>query len=355
MAIINFELTARVPWSMKLPALCLSVFLLISINLFGTCRSASLELMEENSDSVEDTALLIDSPPPIKDYQKKYLRDKIMPNRCGNGGCPLHFFYASTSMIIVLLNSIRENFIKHDTTNEDLEISIQAFTSIGLIVSAFLIARIWYSFFSTLVVGKARIGSFIGYVLASLIVLGSSGWTLYRELSGDHDMARTTIGWIVPFMAIVSAEFANGISHEQSFQALRDNLIEDDDSGFIEETEQFSATFDDYSTLLDSSMRLQSRLLASRLLSDTYTRHFSNKEMLQVIPSKLDHPCNPEIIPFIFNHFSLNDGDLQSHQMANALLSTRDRYIFLRRLAKDGRLIGDLAKSIGWLMFESHF
>lgn len=60
-------------------------------------------------------------------------------------------------------------------------------------------------------------------------------------------------------------------------------------------------------------------------------------------------------VSFINERFSSSDEAIKSHPLANAMLSTKDRRIFLKELVKDGRLGDDLIQKISTLTGRSDF
>jgi hypothetical protein len=138
-------------------------------------------------------------------------------------------------------------------------------------------------------------------------------------------------------------------------QAVINDLENQMGSVVSEEAAQYTLTFEDYSILASQVLSNNAPDLTSRVLSDVYTRPFTSKQLLDVLPQNMGHSCIQEIFKFICRRFQQTDEGVGMHKLANAIISTRDRYIILRELNVNGQLIEDLVELICLHLFQSCF
>lgn len=325
------------------------------LNHFALCKSSVPHCVDEVTSGLsEESSLLPDFPRVKLNDSEKSLVDTVFHSSLSTSGIERAIFGLTTPYLMVTLMSFVLGFIRmadHDTHEAAI-----AIYSLGLFISIPYVGFLCEFYLSTFGRCKAKTCSFMVFILVSIFLVGTQATLLVLEMLGINDYSFSFLPSLLsPILVIftsfiASATFRN--SYNDAMQVLKIDLKTDAGSAVQHEDGQFSLVYEDFAGLLTGFLQNGSSSLTSRLLSDAYTREISTKQLLGLLPEALDHPCSPEVVRFIAHHFHSTDKDVKAHQLAHALIETRDRQFLLKGIIEDGRLINDLIEPIVLSLFR---
>lgn len=328
--------------------------------IFVTCSffcygSDTSELIDSDIDSSEDLLLPMHSSfPAITDSERALLESLdisaensyISPRLLKE----LLIYYVVANFIPLMLNIIREFGI-------GLGRMLIIFYSLSLVSGIFCVGLIWKLFLSSFQLSSTRILSFIACMFFSLLTLGIPLTLLILESLRINKYFMNFFPSIylplgLPLIAAIAISTFKH-SYRDAARAVINDLKIVDESMVSKEGMEFTLSNVDYETLLTKFLDENAPNLTSRILSDTYTKNFTGKKLLCLLPETFDHPCREEI--FKSRRFRHTDEGVTNHKLAHAIVHSRYCYLVLKEWTRAGQLIREISLIITLKLFNSCF
>lgn len=342
---------------MTLPAAWIKIVsvALIVFHFFGYGSGASQAVGQQSSAS-EDTALL---PPsslqsindaegsPIDDIEFSETRLPIDPWKSSF----ILMTYTGATLMSLILSFLRLSGI------EQLK-AIIAIRSIGLLSGFFCVALIWKLYLSAFRMGSGRLLLFIVPLIVSLLLVGFPFALLLLEaldINGqDLDIFISMFQPCILLLFSGLAVFTFQYSYKNAAKGVLNDLRDKNETVISSKNANFLLIYEDYSILLSKCLAGNAPKLTSQVLSEVYTKNFTTKQMLAILPQTIDNPCGYEVVKFISRRARPTDKIAVDHKLAHAIFGTRNRHILLKELVIAGQLIEDVVILVCLKLFYSY-